>query len=68
MSESAFDEHASEYDAWFLKNRIGAPASGPRYGPGSDLNLILTGSFEGGRMVLSGERKTEEGIVVDRIT
>jgi len=35
---------------------------------GSGLNLTLTGSFEGGRMVLAGERNTEEGIVVDRIT
>jgi len=35
---------------------------------GSGFNLTLTGGFEGGRMVLSGQRETDKGVVVDRIT
>ena len=35
---------------------------------GSGLNLTLAGGLESGQMVLSGVRKTEEGMVMDRIT
>ncbi len=35
---------------------------------GLDLYLTLSGGIEGDRMVLSGERITDDGMVVDRIT
>ena len=34
---------------------------------GSGLYLRLTGGFENGQMVLSGERQTPQGVVIDRI-
>lgn len=35
---------------------------------GSGLNLTLKGNLEGDRMVLSGERNTSQGMVIDRIS